>query len=68
MADSAKPRQRRRKTQPVLRSVQGARRSAPGFPNKAGVLEPYVEHREQAQRSNGGPIMCFDRQLARNAG
>ncbi len=44
-------------------SVQGARRSARG-----GVLEQYVEHGEQAQRRNGGPIMCFDRQLVRNAG
>ena len=41
-------------------SVQGARRSARG-----GVLEQYVE---QAQRSSGGPIVCFDRQLVRNAG
>ena len=44
-------------------SVQGARRSARG-----GVLEQYVEHGEQAQRSNGGPIACFDRQVVRNAG
>ena len=28
----------------------------------------YVEHGEQAQRSNGGPIACFDRQVVRNAG
>ena len=44
-------------------SVQGARRKARG-----GVLEQYVEHGEQAQRSNGGPIACFDRQVVRNAG
>ncbi len=44
-------------------SVQGARRSASG-----GVLEQYVEHGEQAQRSNRGPIACFDRQVVRNAG
>ncbi len=44
-------------------SVQGARRSASG-----GVLEQSVEHGEQAQRSNGGPIACFDRQVVRNAG
>ena len=49
-------------------SVQGARRSAPSFLNNAGVLEQYVEHGEQAQRSNGGPIACFDRQVVRNAG
>ena len=49
-------------------SVQGARRSAPHFLNNAGVLEQYVEHGEQAQRSNGGPIACFDRQVVRNAG
>ena len=48
--------------------VQGARRSAPSFLNNTGVLEPYVEHGEQARRSNGGPMMCFDRQLVRNAG
>ena len=35
-------------------SVQGARRSARG-----GVLEQYVEHGEQAQRSNDGPMACF---------
>ena len=49
-------------------SVQGARRSAPHFSNNAGVLEPYVEHGEQTQRSNGGLIACFDRQVVRNAG
>ena len=31
------------------------------------ILKPYVEHGEQAQRSNGGPMMCFDHQLVRNA-
>ena len=36
--------------------MQDPRRSAPSFLNNAGVLEPYVEHGEQAQRSNGGPI------------
>ena len=49
-------------------SVQGARRSAPRFLNHAGVLEPYVEHGEQAQRSHGGLVACFDRQVVRNAG
>ena len=44
-------------------SVRGARRLARG-----GVLEQYGEHGEQAQRSNGGPIVCFARQAARNAG
>ena len=44
------------------------RRSAPHFLNNAGVLELYVEHGEQAQRSNGGLIACFDRQVVRNAG
>ena len=28
----------------------------------------YLEHGEQAQRSNGGLIACFDRQLVRKAG
>ena len=32
------------------------------------ILEPYVEHGEQAQRSSGGPIACFGRQVVRNAG
>ena len=41
-------------------SVQGVRHSARG-----GVLEQYIEHGEQAQRRNGGPIVCFDRQLGR---
>ena len=44
-------------------SVRGARRLARG-----GVLEQYGEHGEQAQRSNGGPIVCFARQAVRNAG
>ena len=44
-------------------SVQGARRSARG-----GVLEQYIEHGEQAQRSNGGPLACFGRQVVKNAG
>ena len=44
-------------------SVRGARRLARG-----GVLEPYGEHGEQAQRSNGGLIACFGRQVVRNAG
>ncbi len=43
-------------------SVRGARRLARG-----GVLEQYGEHAEQAQRSNGGPIVCFVRQAVRNA-
>ncbi len=33
-----------------------------------GVLERYGEHGKQAKRSNGGPIMCFGRQLVTNAG
>ena len=49
-------------------SVQGARRSAPCFLHNAGVLEQYVEHGEQAQRSNGGPMACFDRQVVRKVG
>ena len=32
------------------------------------ILEPYVEHGEQAERSNGGPMACFGRQVVRNAG
>ncbi len=49
-------------------SVQGARRSAPKSLNDASVLEHYFEHGEQAQRSNGGFIACFDRQVVRKAG
>jgi len=44
-------------------SVRGARRLT-----SAGVLAQYVEHGEQAQRSNGGPLMCLARQPVRNAG
>ena len=44
-------------------SVRGA-----GLLARGGVLEQYGEHGKQAQRSNGGPIMCFARQLVRNAG
>ena len=43
-------------------SVQGPRRSTIG-----GVLAQYVEHDEQAQRSNSGPFARFGRQLVRNA-
>ena len=42
-----------------LRSYRAAR---------GGVLEQYVEHDEQAQRSNDGPIACFGRQVVRKAG
>ena len=35
---------------------------------RAGVLEQYVEHGKQAQRSHGGRIACFDRWVVRNAG
>ena len=34
---------------------------------RAGVLEQYVEHGKQAQRSPGGRIACFDRWVVRNA-
>jgi len=50
-------------------SVRGARRLT-----SAGVLSQSVEHGEQAQRSNGGLLMCLARQpgekcgLASNAG
>jgi hypothetical protein len=44
-------------------SVRGARRLT-----SAGVLSQSVEHGEQAQRSNGGPLMCLARQPVRNAG
>ena len=44
-------------------SGRGARRLA-----RAGVLEQYVEHGKQAQRSPGGRIACFDRRVVRNAG
>ena len=44
-------------------SVRGARRLTSG-----GVLEQYGEYGEQAQRSNGGSIVCFARQAVRNAG
>ena len=44
-------------------SVRGARRLT-----GAGVLSQSVEHGEQAQRSNGGPLMCLARQPVRNAG
>ena len=44
-------------------SVRGARRLTSG-----GVLGQYVEHGEQAQRSNGGLLMCLARQPVRNAG
>ncbi len=44
-------------------SVRGVRRSA-----RVGVLEQYVEQGEQAQRSNGGLITCFGRQVVKNAG
>ena len=44
-------------------SGRGASRLA-----RAGVLEPYIEHGKQAQRSHGGHTACFDRRVVRNAG
>ena len=44
-------------------SVRGARCLTSG-----GVLDSTSEHGEQAQRSNGAPIACFDRQAVRNPG
>ena len=44
-------------------SGRGASRLA-----RAGVLEQYVEHGKQAQRSPGGRIACFDCRVVRNAG
>ena len=44
-------------------SGRGASRLA-----RAGVLEQYVEHGKQAQRSHGGRIACLDRLVVRNAG
>ena len=44
-------------------SGRGASRLA-----RAGVLEQYVEHGKQVQRSPGGRIACFDRRVVRNAG
>ena len=35
---------------------------------RAGVLEQYVEHGKQAQRSHGARIACFDRRVVRHAG
>jgi len=43
-------------------SIRGARRLTSG-----GVLSQSVEHGEQAQRSNGGSLMCLARQPVRNA-
>ena len=44
-------------------SGRGASRLA-----RAGILEQYVEHGKQAQRSPGARIACFDRRVVRNAG
>ena len=44
-------------------SGRGASRLA-----RAGVLEQYVEHGKQAQRSPGGHTACFGRRVVRNAG
>ena len=44
-------------------SGRGARRLA-----RAGVLEQYVEHGKQAQRSPGGRVACFDRRVVKNIG
>ena len=35
---------------------------------RAGVLEQYVEHGKQAQRSPGARIVCFERRVVRNTG
>ena len=47
-------------------SVRAARRLTTPL-DQRGVLGQYVEHGEQAQRSNAGPIACFGRQVVRNA-
>ncbi len=44
-------------------ALSGARHSARG-----DVVEQHVEHGEQAQRSNHGPIACFGRPVVQNAG
>ncbi len=44
-------------------SGRGASRLA-----RAGVLEQYIEHGKQAQRSHGGHTTCFDRRVVRHAG
>ena len=44
-------------------SGRGASRLA-----RAGVLEQYIEHGKQAQRSPGGHTACFDRRVVRHAG
>ena len=50
-------------------SVRGARLLAGSVGLRADVaLRQYVEHGEQAQRSKGGPIACFGRQVVRKAG
>ena len=43
-------------------SWRAASSSGPTLPRQS------VEHGEQAQRSNGGPLMCLARQPVRNAG
>ena len=45
-----------------------ARGSAPRFLNSAAVVEPDVEHGEQAEQSHGEPVARSDRQVVRNAG
>ena len=43
--------------------------SRPGTACRAPTfLNPTLMHGEQAERSNGGPIVCFDRPLVRNPG
>ncbi len=49
-------------------SVRGERRLTPLHLDQRGVLGQYVEHGEQALRSNGGPIACCGPQVERNAG
>ena len=48
--------------------VKGLSGRGAGRLARAGVLEQYVEHGKQAQRSPGGRIACFDRRVVRNAG
>ena len=48
-------------------SVRVARRLTTQLEQRR-VLAQSVEHGKQAQRSNGGPLMCLARQPVRNAG
>ena len=60
-----------RRSEVARASCRAASASGPTLPRRRGVAcyaRACIEHGEQAQRSNGGPLMCLAPQPVRHAG